>query len=101
MKSKYLPQEFKGIAVHECMAADLIVTPQPAVRQLKIEAGGDPWKGRVTPKIRLMGRCLERAGFRPGSQVQVWCVAPGVIELRSPEVVTANTAHQPAQVRFY
>lgn len=52
-------------------------------RQLKIEAEGDLWKGLLKPKIRLMGRWLERAGFRPGQRVQVICLAPGVIELRS------------------
>jgi hypothetical protein len=52
-------------------------------RTLKIEAEGDPWKGVVKPKIRLMGRWLEQAGFRPGLRVQITCVAAGVIELRS------------------
>ena len=101
MKSKYLPSAFEAIGVREGVGTELIVTRDQAVRQLKIEAGGDPWQRRVTPKIRLMGRWLERAGFSPGSQVQVWCVAPGIIELRSPEVATANTTHQPAQVHFY
>lgn len=55
----------------------------PAVRVLKIEADGDAWKGLIKPKIRLMGHWLERAGFRPGQHVQVTCVAPGIIELRS------------------
>lgn len=57
--------------------------PDPSVRKLKIEAEGDTWKGRTKPKIRLMGRWLERAGFRPGNHVHVTCVAPGMIELRS------------------
>lgn len=56
---------------------------EPPVRQLKIEAEGDAWKGLFKPKIRLMGRWLERAGFRPGNRVHVTCIAPGVIELRS------------------
>jgi hypothetical protein len=56
----------------------------PPVRTLKIEAEGDFWKGLTKPKIRLMGRWLERAGFNPGQHVQVTCVAPGVIELRAP-----------------
>lgn len=56
---------------------------EPSVRQLKIEADGDAWKGLLKPKIRLIGRWLERAGFKPGNQVQVTCVSPGVIELRS------------------
>ena len=64
----------------------------PAVRQLKIEAEGDFWKGLMKPKIRLMGRWLERAGFKPGSRVHVTCVAPGVIELRSPGDMMLNDA---------
>jgi hypothetical protein len=55
----------------------------PSVRSLKIEAEGSRWKAVAKPKIRLMGRWLERAGFAPGSQVQVTCVSPGVLELRS------------------
>jgi hypothetical protein len=55
----------------------------PPVRILKIEAGGDAWKGTIKPKIRLMGRWLERAGFKPDTRVHVRCVAPGVIELRA------------------
>ena len=46
-------------------------------------AEGDPWVGSVKPKIRLMGRWLERAGFKPGERVRVTHIAPGVIELRS------------------
>jgi len=53
------------------------------VRTLQIEADGDPWKGLIKPKIRLMGRWLEQAGFNPGNRVHVICVASGVIELRS------------------
>lgn len=52
-------------------------------RKLKIEEEGDTWKGVIKPKIRLMGRWLERAGFNPGNHVQVVFIAPGVIELRS------------------
>jgi hypothetical protein len=61
----------------------------PSVRRLKIESDGDAWKGLVKPKIRLTGRWLERAGFKPGEHVQVICVAPGRIELRTP--LTAST----------
>ena len=35
------------------------------VRTLKIEADGDAWKGGIKPKIRLTGRWLELAGFKP------------------------------------
>ena len=55
----------------------------PSTRTLKIEAHGDAWKKLIKPKIRLMGRWLEQAGFTPGSRVQVTCLANGVIELRS------------------
>lgn len=52
-------------------------------RNLKIEADGDAWKHRIKPKIRLTGKWLERAGFAPGSRVEVVCLSPGVIELRA------------------
>jgi hypothetical protein len=68
--------------------------PQPPVRTLKIEADGDFWKGLMKPKIRLVGRWLERAGFRPGHRVPVTCVAPGVIELRSLDALMVNEAKQ-------
>ncbi len=63
-------------------------------RKLKIEAAGDSWKGRIKPKIRLMGRWLERAGFRPGETVLVTCVAPGILELRSSAQPTSNEGMQ-------
>jgi hypothetical protein len=56
---------------------------EPTVRKLKIEEAGDFWKKQIKPKIRLMGNWLEQAGFKPGTHVQVVCVSPGVIELRS------------------
>lgn len=61
-------------------------------RTLKIEESGDSWRGLIKPKIRLMGRWLERAGFKPGQRVQVTCVAPGVLELRCPDVQMLNAA---------
>lgn len=67
----------------------------PAVRILKIEATGDFWKGGTKPKIRLTGRWLERAGFRPGDHVQVMCVRPGLLELRFCKRIAA----EPKQAR--
>lgn len=69
---------------------------RPSVRTLQIEAEGDRWKGLIKPKIRLMGRWLEAAGFPPGHRVQVTCVAPGVIELRTPGALSLSEAHLPA-----
>jgi hypothetical protein len=69
----------------------------PTVRTLKIEADGDPWKGLIKPKIRLMGRWLEQAGFSPGNRVEVTCVSPGLIQLRSPDASTLNEAKQSPQ----
>ncbi len=63
------------------------------VRTLKIEEDGDRFRGRIKPKIRLMGLWLERAGFRAGTRVRVTCVAPGIIELRS-DGYTENEAKQ-------
>jgi hypothetical protein len=54
-----------------------------SVRTLKIEGVGNRWRAPLKAKIRLLGHWLERAGFKPGHRVQVKCVSPGVIELRS------------------
>jgi len=59
-------------------------------RRLKIEAAGDFWKGLLKPKIRLMGRWLDRAGFKSGHHVYVRCISPGVIELRSADSLPTN-----------
>ena len=75
------------------------VEPPPPVRSLQIEADGDAWKGLIKPKIRLMGYWLERAGFRPGTRVHVTCVAPGVIELRSPDAMTVIETKPPSSER--
>ena len=37
--------------------------------------------GKVTPKIRLTGRWLERAGFKPGHRVEVRLDEPGKLTL--------------------
>lgn len=70
--------------------------PAAPMRQLKIEAVGDFWKGLILPKIRLTGRWLERAGFNPGGRVRVTCVAPGVMELRSLDAVNLDAPKPPA-----
>jgi hypothetical protein len=49
--------------------------PDAPVRTLKIEADGDFSKGLIKPKIRITGQWLERAGFNPGSHVQVTRIA--------------------------
>jgi hypothetical protein len=54
----------------------------PLVRTLNIEEDGDFFRRCIKPKIRLTGRWLEPAGFKPGTRVSVTCLAPGVIELR-------------------
>jgi len=50
-------------------------------RNLKIETTGDFWRGKVTPKIRLAGRWLEQAGFKPGHRVEVLLDEPGKLTL--------------------
>ena len=50
-------------------------------RNLKIEATGDFWRGKVRPKIRLTGRWLERAGFTPGHRVTVELTDAGCLTL--------------------
>ncbi len=50
-------------------------------RNLKIEATGDFAARKITPKIRLAGRWLERAGFKPGHRVEVRLDEPGKLTL--------------------
>ena len=50
-------------------------------RTLKIESVGDFFNGKVSPKIRLSGRWLERAGFKPGCRVEVRNTEPGKLTL--------------------
>jgi hypothetical protein len=52
-------------------------------RTLKIEEDGDRYDRGIKPKIRLRGNWLDRAGFKPGTRVNVTCVAHGIIELHS------------------
>src|ERR1043166_7175883 len=89
----WAPEPSEGVAMQE--PTDHAVV-SPPVRTLQIEADGDIWKGPMKPKIRLMGRWLERAGFRPGHRVQVKCIAPGVIELRSPDGLIVNQIDRPS-----
>jgi len=65
-----------------------VSTDAAVVRRLKIEEHGDAWKGLLKPKIRLMGRWLEKAGFKPGSHVHIVCVSPGILQLRSTDAPT-------------
>ncbi len=51
-------------------------------RTLKIEATGDFWRGKITPKIRLTGQWLEQAGFKPGQRVTVELMDSGCLTLR-------------------
>src|SRR5262249_16650625 len=42
----------------------------------------DPYAGKARPRIRLARRWLEKAGFKPGYQLQAKWVDAGVISLR-------------------
>jgi hypothetical protein len=66
-------------------------------RTLKIEAEGE--YGKIKPKIRLCGKWLEQAGFKPGSLVNVKCIAEGVMELRceNPTSLAFNEASKPIE----
>jgi hypothetical protein len=62
----------------------------PFPRLLKIEATGDFYYGHVRPQIRLSGRWLERAGFKPGHRVQVEWIEDGVLSLRVIEIANST-----------
>jgi hypothetical protein len=51
-------------------------------RSIKIETTGDFWLGKIKPRIRLTGRWLARAGFKPGHRVEVRSEKPGTLTLR-------------------
>ena len=72
--------------LHGCPALFMQTNNESRVRRLKIEEHGDGWNGLLKPKIRLMGRWLEKAGFKPGSHVHITCIAPGVLQLRSTDL---------------
>ena len=59
-------------------------------RTLKIEEAGDYWRGRVIPKIRITGRWLERAGFKPGNRVEIQVSEPGTLTLRFVDLSSAD-----------
>ena len=52
------------------------------VRSLAIEATGDFFYRKITPRIRLAGRWLEQAGFKPGHRVEVRIEQAGSLSLR-------------------
>jgi hypothetical protein len=103
------PKKNKVVALRDCPVSDetqiernVVETIESPLRNelshtrtLKIESTGDFWKGHMKPKIRLMGRWLEQAGFRPGKQVHVTCVSQGIIELRSSDASTINETKHP------
>jgi hypothetical protein len=66
--------------------------PPKEIRQrtLKIEAIGDFAYGDIKPRIRLSGRWLERAGFKPGQHVEIHLLKPGEMTLQFKEEPTAN-----------
>lgn len=60
-------------------------------RSLKIEEAGNRFKYGIVPKLRITGKWLETAGFKPGQRVTVTLISPGVIELRT------ETAPEPSK----
>ena len=50
-------------------------------RSLKVEAIGDFSRRKVIPRIRISGKWLEQAGFKPGHRVQILSDQPGTMSL--------------------
>jgi hypothetical protein len=55
-------------------------------RSLAIEEVGDFARRRTAPYIRLRGRWLQQAGFRPGSRVTVTVTTHGQLVLTSEDL---------------
>lgn len=51
-------------------------------RSLKIEITGDAYYRKTRPLIRLSGRWLEQAGFKPGHRVEILSLKPGELSLQ-------------------
>jgi len=41
------------------------------IRKLKVYEVGDPYRGQLQPQIRLQGKWLRQAGFRPHDHIVV------------------------------
>lgn len=61
-------------------------------RTLKIESTGDFFTGNIRPKIRISGKWLERAGFRPGHRVELSMLEPGALTLRFVEAASDDVS---------
>jgi hypothetical protein len=59
-------------------------------RSLKVEAEGDPWRSKLKPKLRLVGRWLEQMGFPPGGRVEVSPIEPGLLQIKLKPSVCAE-----------
>jgi hypothetical protein len=51
-------------------------------RTLKIEAVGDFAARKIKPRIRISGRWLGQAGFKPGHRVSIHSLKPGELTLQ-------------------
>lgn len=51
-------------------------------RSLKIERTGDFFRKKIIPRIRLNGKWLEAAGFKPGHRVEICIPESGTMVLR-------------------
>jgi hypothetical protein len=56
-------------------------------RSLKIERTGDFYRKKIIPRIRLNGKWLEAAGFKPGHRVEICVPESGTMVLRFVEQV--------------
>ena len=64
------------------LAAEIRNAPPARWRNVKIEATGDFWRGRVRPRIVLVGKWLEAAGFKSGHRVEIRVRRSGVLTVR-------------------
>ncbi len=87
---------FEAAKTHQLGAPAVEASARPewptATRKIKVEADGDHWAGDIKPKIRLKGKWLEAAGFKPGTHATVKCIAPGTIEVCS--LASASVSNQ-------
>ena len=74
------------------------LTPEPGClgrRTLKIETIGDFADCKIKPRIRISGRWLAQAGFKPGHRVEIQLHKPGEMTLQFKETQTPDDPSHP------
>ena len=99
MKSKYLPHEFKVVCVRECVATELIDTPELAVKYWRDNIPQAPWFDPMKESFvvlvlntrkRILGHNLVALGSLDTCPVTPSCVFKPAIVLSAAGLILAH-----------